>query len=65
MLTIIKVFVILFLLCRMEWGTPRHFLKQISTLSFQLSVQVCSLLSQSEGHGDECLFWRVQEGGTL
>ena len=34
MLTIIKVFIILFLLCLWEQGTPRQFLKQISKLSF-------------------------------
>ena len=30
-------------------GAPRQFSKQISILSFQLSVQKCSLLGQSEG----------------
>ena len=49
MLTIIKVFTILFLLCLLEQGKPRQFSKEISKLSFQLSVQVCSLLGQSEG----------------
>ena len=48
-LTIIKVFIILFLLCLWEWGTPWQFLKQISKLTFQLSVQVYSLLGQTEG----------------
>ena len=49
MLTIIKVFIILFLLCLWEQGTPWQFSKQISKLSFQLSVQVYSLLGQTEG----------------
>ena len=49
MLTIIKVFIILFLLCLWEQGTPWEFSKQISKLSFQLSVQIYSLLVQTEG----------------
>ena len=47
MLNIIKVFIILFLLCLWEYGT--RFLKQISKLSFQMSVQVYSLLGETEG----------------
>ena len=49
MLTIMKVFVILFLLYLWEQGTPWQFSKQISKLSFQLSVQIYSLLGQTEG----------------
>ena len=48
MLTIIKKFITLFLLCLMEYGRHRQFSKQISKLSFQFSVQVCSLLGPSE-----------------
>ena len=49
MLTIIKVFIILFLLCLWEQGTPRQFSKQIINISFQLSFQISSLLAQTEG----------------
>ena len=49
MLTIIKVFIILVLLCLWEHGTPWQFSKQISKLSFQVSVQIYSLLGQTEG----------------
>ena len=49
MLTIIKVFIILFLLCLWEQGTPWQFSKQIRKLSFQLSFQIYSLLGQTEG----------------
>ena len=49
MLPIIKVFIILLLLCLWEQGTPWQFSKQISKLSFQLSVQIYSLLGQTEG----------------
>ena len=49
MLAIIKVFIILFLLCLWEQGTPWQFSKQISKLSFQLSFQMYSLLGQTEG----------------
>ena len=62
MLPIIKVFIILLLLCLWEQGTPWQFSKQISKLSFQLSVQIYSILGQTEG-GKKGLFWRVQEGG--
>ena len=48
MLTIVKVFINLFLLCLWEQRTPWQFLKQISKLSFQLSVQIYSLLGQTE-----------------
>ena len=47
-LTIIKVFIILFLLCLWEQGTLWQVSKQISKLSFQLSVQVYSLFGQTE-----------------
>ena len=63
MLTIIKVFIILFLLCLWEQGTPWQFSKQISKLSFQLSFQIYSLLAQTEGERKKGLFWRVQKGG--
>ena len=49
MLTIIKVFIILFLFCLWEQGTPWKFSKQISKLSFQLKFQVYSLFAQTEG----------------
>ena len=49
MLNIITVFIILFLLCLWQQGTPWQFSKQISKLSFQLSVQIYSLLDQTEG----------------
>ena len=49
MLTIIKVFINLFLLCLWKKRTPKKFSKQISGLSFQLSFQVCSLFGQNEG----------------
>ena len=48
MLTIIKVFVILFLLCLWEKETPGQFSKEVSKLSFNLSDQVYSLLGQTE-----------------
>ena len=48
MLAIMKVFIILFLLCLWEQRTPWQFSKQISKLSFQLTVQVYSLLGQTE-----------------
>ena len=47
-LTIIKVFIILFLFCLWEQGIPWEFSKQISKLSFQLSFQIYSLLAQTE-----------------
>ena len=46
---IIKVFIILFLLCLWEQETPWQFSKQIRKLSFQVSVQIYSLLGQTEG----------------
>ena len=49
MLTIIKVLIILFLLCLWEQETPWQFSKQISKPAFQLSVQIYSLLGQTEG----------------
>ena len=49
MLPITKKFIILLLLCLWEQETPWQFSKQISELSFQLSVQVYFLLGQTEG----------------
>ena len=43
-----KSVIILFLLFLWQQETPRQFSKRISKLSIQLSVQVCSLLGQSE-----------------
>ena len=48
MLTIIKVLIILFLLCLWKQGTLWKFSKKISKLSFQLSVQIYSLLGQTQ-----------------
>ena len=48
MLTIRKVFIILFLLCLWEQATPWQFSKQINKISFQLSFQIHSLLSETE-----------------
>ena len=48
MLTITKVFIILFQLCLWEQGAPWQFSK-INKLSFQLSFQIYSLLAQTEG----------------
>ena len=62
MLAIIKVFIILSLLCVWEQRTPWQFSKQISKLSFQLSVQKYCLLPQAEG-GRKAFFGRVQERG--
>ena len=44
-----SVHLILFLLCLWEQRKPWQFSKQISKLSFQLSVQIYSLLGQTEG----------------
>ena len=61
MLTIMKVFIILFLLCLLEQVTPPWQLpKQISKLFFQMSVQVYSLFGQTEGDR-KIFFWSVQE----
>ena len=57
MLTIIKELIILFLLCLWEQGTPWQFSKQITKLSSQFSVQVYSLLGQTEEE------WRAFYGG--
>ena len=64
MLTIIKFFVILFLLCLWKQGSnyPVSFQnKSVYKLSFQLSFQIYSLLAQTEGER-ETFFGRVQEG---
>ena len=63
MLTIIKEFIILFLLCLWEQGTPWQFSKQISKLSFQLSFQIYSLLAQTEGER-KAFFWKGERNGT-
>ena len=62
-LTIIKVFIILFLLCLWEQGTPWQFSKQISKFSFQLSFKIYSLLAQTKGER-KVSFERMPEGGT-
>ena len=60
MLTIIKVFIILFLLNREH---PVNFQnKSVYKLFFQLSFQIYYLLVQTEGE-IETFFGRVQEGG--
>ena len=64
MLTIIKVFIILFLFCLKERGTPWQFSKQISKLSFQLSVKVFYLLGQIKG-GSKTFFGGYKKGVTL
>ena len=61
MLTIIKVFIIVFLLCLWEQRTTLQFSKKISKLSFQLSLQIYSFLAQTEGER-EAFFRRVEEG---
>ena len=45
----IKVFIILFLLCLWEQGLTWQLLKQITNLFSQMSVQLYSLLGQTEG----------------
>ena len=45
------MFIIFFLLCLWEQGTTWQLLKQITKLFFQISVQVYSLLGQTEGKG--------------
>ena len=62
MLTIIKVFIILFLLILWEQGAPWKFPKQISKLSFQLSFQIYSLLAQTVGERKN-VFGKMQKGG--
>ena len=64
MLTIIKVFIILFLLYLWEQGSTLSFFqnKSVYKLSFQLSFQIYSFLVQTEGER-ETFFGRVQEGG--
>ena len=64
MLSNMKAFIILFLLCLWEQGIPWQFLKQISKLSFQLSVQIYSLLGQTEGER-EAFFGEYKKGSTL
>ena len=62
MLTIIKLFIILFLLSQGEQRTSWQLSKQISKLSFQFSLQIYSLLAQTEGE-TKTFFGRVQKGG--
>ena len=45
-------------------GNTKTVVKKISNLLFQISVQVYSLLDQTE-RGEEGLFWRVQEGNHI
>ena len=59
MLSIIKLFINLW-----EQGTAWQFSKQISKLSFQLSVQIYSLLGQTEGER-KALFGGYKKGTTL
>ena len=61
-LTIIKAFTILFLLCQWEQGTPWQFSKQTSKLSFHLSFRIYSLLAQTEEERKTYL-GRVQNEG--
>ena len=62
MLTIIKVFIILFLLCLWKQGTPWQFSKQIGNLSLQLNFQTYSLLAQTGGER-KAFFERVKKRG--
>ena len=55
MLTIIKVFFMLFLLCLWEYGTLWEFSKQTSKFFFQLSVQVYYLLCKLKRRGKPLL----------
>ena len=63
MFAIIKVLIILFLLCPWEQRTPWQFLKQISKLSFQLSVLVYYLLGQAEEK--KAFFGGCKKGGRI
>ena len=51
MLTITEVFIIIFLLCLWEKGIPWQFSKEVSKLSFQLSVQIHYFLGQTQREG--------------
>ena len=69
MLTIIKVFMITFLLYLWGQGAPWKFSEEISKLSFQLSFHIYSLLAQTEGERKD-FFGRVKlnneaKGATL
>ena len=59
MLSIIKLFINLW-----EQGTAWQFSKQISKLSFQLSVQIYSLLGQTEGER-KAFFGGCQKGDHI
>ena len=62
MLTIIKMYIILFLLGLWEQDPVNFRNKSVYKLSFQLSFQIYSLLAQTEGER-KTFFGRVQEGG--
>ena len=64
MLTILKVSIILFLLCLWEQGTHWQFSNQISKISLQLSVQIHSLLGETEGEG-KAFLEGARRGTTL
>ena len=64
MLTIIKVFIVLFVLCMWEQGTPWQFSKQINKLSFQLSVQVSFFLANLKRRGRPFLEGARKRGGA-
>ena len=61
MLTIIKTYIILFLLYLWEQDPVNFQKKSVFKLSFQLSFQINSLLPQTEEER-ETFFGRVQEG---
>ena len=65
MLTIIKVFIVLFVLCMWEQGTPWQFSKQINKLSFQLSVQVSFFLANLKRRGRPFLEGARKRGGRI
>ena len=64
-LTITKVFIMLFLLCQWEQGTPWQFSKQITKLSFQLTFQIYSVLAQTEREKKAFLEGCKRRGTTL
>ena len=62
MLTIIKMYIILFLLCLWEQDPVNFQNKSVYKPSFQLSFQIYSLLAQTEGER-ATFFGRMQEDG--
>ena len=52
------------LLCLWEQGTPWQFSKQISKLSIQLSLQIYSLLAQTEGER-KAIFGGCKKGNHI